>query len=125
MDGGNFYYEDIERRYDELKEKGIGYLGVGIFGGEVGVLIGFFIMLGGDCEVYEKVVFILMKIVVQVGDDLCCVYIGLKGVGYFIKMVYNGIEYVDMQLIVEVYMFLREMLCLLFDEIVFIFEIWN
>lgn len=101
MDGGNSHYEDTERRYDELKEKGIGYLGVGISGGEVGALTGPSIMPGGDRDVYEKAAPILTKIAAQVGDDPCCVYIGPKGAGHFTKMVHNGIEYADMQLIAE------------------------
>ncbi len=81
MDGGNSHYEDTERRYDELKEKGIGYLGVGISGGEIGALTGPSIMPGGDRDVYEKAAPILTKIAAQVGDAPCCVYIGPKGQG--------------------------------------------
>ena len=125
MDGGNSHYEDTERRYDELKEKGIGYLGVGISGGEVGALTGPSIMPGGDRDVYEKAAPILTKIAAQVGDDPCCVYIGPKGAGHFTKMVHNGIEYADMQLIAEAYTFLRETLRLPLDEIASIFETWN
>ncbi|TKC16755.1 decarboxylating NADP(+)-dependent phosphogluconate dehydrogenase [Robertmurraya kyonggiensis] len=125
MDGGNSFYEDTERRYDDLKDKGIGYLGIGVSGGEVGALTGPSIMPGGDKDVYEKVAPILTKIAAQVDGDPCCVYIGPKGAGHFVKMVHNGIEYADMQLIAEAYTFLREKLNLPVEEIADIFETWN
>ncbi|WP_261383291.1 NAD(P)-binding domain-containing protein, partial [Bacillus licheniformis] len=125
MDGGNSHYEDTERRYDSLKAKGIGYLGIGISGGEIGALKGPSIMPGGDRDVYEKAAPILTKIAAQVDGDPCCVYIGPKGAGHFVKMVHNGIEYADMQLIAEAYTFLREKLLLPIDEIADIFDTWN
>ncbi|MGG0717468.1 decarboxylating NADP(+)-dependent phosphogluconate dehydrogenase [Robertmurraya massiliosenegalensis] len=125
MDGGNSHYKDTERRYDALKEKGIGYLGIGISGGEVGALTGPSIMPGGDRDVYEKAAPILTKIAAQVDGNPCCVYIGPKGAGHFVKMVHNGIEYADMQLIAEAYTFLREKLQLSVEEIADVFEEWN
>lgn len=125
MDGGNSHYNETEQRYEQLKEKGIGYLGIGISGGEVGALKGPSIMPGGDQDVYEKAAHILTKIAAQVGDDPCCVYIGPKGSGHFVKMVHNGIEYADMQLIAEAYTFLRDTLRLPLNEIADIFEEWN
>lgn len=125
MDGGNSHYEDTERRYDQLKSQGIGYLGIGISGGEVGALTGPSIMPGGDKDVYEKVAPILTKIAAQVNGDPCCVYIGPKGSGHFVKMVHNGIEYADMQLIAEAYTFLRKRLNLSVSEVADIFETWN
>jgi 6-phosphogluconate dehydrogenase len=125
MDGGNSHYEDTARRYDELKSKGIGYLGVGISGGEVGALNGPSIMPGGDKEAYQKAAPILTKIAAQVDGTPCCTYIGPKGAGHFVKMVHNGIEYADMQLIAEAYTFLRERLQLSVSEIADIFETWN
>lgn len=125
MDGGNSHYEDTALRYDELKARGIGYLGIGISGGEVGALTGPSIMPGGDQDIYEKVAPILTKIAAQVGDDPCCTYIGPKGAGHFVKMVHNGIEYADMQLIAESYSFLRKKLGLSVEEIADIFETWN
>nr|MDH3162121.1 decarboxylating NADP(+)-dependent phosphogluconate dehydrogenase [Bacillus licheniformis] len=125
MDGGNSHYEDTERRYDSLKAKGIGYLGIGISGGEIGALKGPSIMPGGDRDVYEKAAPILTKIAAQVDGDPCCVYIGPKGAGHFVKMVHNGIEYADMRLIAEAYTFLREKLLLPIDEIADIFDTWN
>lgn len=125
MDGGNSHYKDTERRYDELKALGIGYLGIGISGGEVGALTGPSIMPGGDREVYDKVAPILTKIAAQVNDTPCCTYIGPKGAGHFVKMVHNGIEYADMQLIAEAYTFLRKNIGLSVEEIATIFETWN
>jgi 6-phosphogluconate dehydrogenase len=125
MDGGNSFYEDTERRYDELKSKGIGYLGIGVSGGEVGALEGPSIMPGGDKDVYEKAAPILTKIAAQVDNEPCCAYMGPKGAGHFVKMVHNGIEYADMQLIAEAYTFLRERLHFSVNEIADIFETWN
>jgi 6-phosphogluconate dehydrogenase len=125
MDGGNSHYEDTERRYLDLKARGIGYLGSGISGGEVGALTGPSIMPGGDQDVYDKVAPILTKIAAQVDGTPCCVYIGPKGSGHFVKMVHNGIEYADMQLITEAYTFLRDTLLLSVDEIAAVFETWN
>lgn len=125
MDGGNSHYEDTERRYDELKSKGFSYVGIGISGGEVGALKGPSIMPGGDKDAYEKVAPILAKIAAKVNDAPCCTYIGPKGAGHFVKMVHNGIEYADMQLIAEAYTFLREKLHLEVNEIADIFETWN
>ncbi|MGM0860659.1 MAG: decarboxylating NADP(+)-dependent phosphogluconate dehydrogenase [Bacillota bacterium] len=125
MDGGNSHYNETEQRYEHLKEQGIGFLGIGISGGEVGALKGPSIMPGGDQDVYEKAAPILTKIAAQVGDDPCCVYIGPKGSGHFVKMVHNGIEYADMQLIAEAYTFLRDTLRLPLNEIADIFEEWN
>lgn len=125
MDGGNSHYEDTERRYEELKSKGINYLGIGISGGEVGALKGPSIMPGGDKEAYEKVAPILTKIAAQVDNSPCCVYMGPKGSGHFVKMVHNGIEYADMQLITEAYTFLKDRLHLSVHEIADIFDTWN
>lgn len=125
MDGGNSHYEDTERRYNELKSRGIGYLGIGISGGEVGALNGPSIMPGGDKYVYDKVAPILTKIAAQVDNTPCCAYMGPKGSGHFVKMVHNGIEYADMQLIAEAYTFLRKRLDLSVNEIADIFETWN
>ena len=125
MDGGNSNYEDTARRFDYLKAKEIDYLGVGVSGGEEGALKGPSIMPGGDQDVYEKVAPILTKIAAQVEGDPCCVYIGPKGAGHFVKMVHNGIEYADMQLIAEAYTFLRDKLAIPLDEIADIFATWN
>jgi len=125
MDGGNSNYKDTARRFDELRAIGIDYLGIGVSGGEEGALKGPSIMPGGDEQAYEKVAPILTKIAAQVEGNPCCVYIGPKGAGHFVKMVHNGIEYADMQLIAEAYTFLRRRLQLPLDEIADIFETWN
>ncbi|WP_075618782.1 decarboxylating NADP(+)-dependent phosphogluconate dehydrogenase [Paenisporosarcina indica] len=125
MDGGNSYYEDTARRFDELKSKGIDYLGVGVSGGEEGALKGPSMMAGGDREAYEKVAPILTKIAAQVDGTPCCAYMGPKGAGHFVKMVHNGIEYADMQLIAEAYTFLRERLHIPLNEVADIFDTWN
>lgn len=125
MDGGNSHYQDTERRYDELKPHGIGYLGVGVSGGEVGALTGPSIMPGGDLHFYNEVAPILTKIAAKADGEACCTYIGPKGAGHFVKMVHNGIEYADMQLIAEAYTFLRGNLSLSVEEIADIFETWN
>ncbi|MFB5196507.1 decarboxylating NADP(+)-dependent phosphogluconate dehydrogenase [Neobacillus sp. KR4-4] len=125
MDGGNSHYEDTARRYEDLKSKKIEYLGIGISGGEVGALNGPSIMPGGEKDAYEKVAPILTKIAAQVDGTPCCTYIGPKGAGHFVKMVHNGIEYADMQLIAEAYTFLRERLQLSVNEIADTFEKWN
>ncbi|WHY67843.1 decarboxylating NADP(+)-dependent phosphogluconate dehydrogenase [Neobacillus sp. SuZ13] len=125
MDGGNSHYDDTARRFEDLKSKEIEYLGIGISGGEVGALNGPSIMPGGEKDAYDKVAPILTKIAAQVDGIPCCTYIGPKGAGHFVKMVHNGIEYADMQLIAEAYTFLRERLQLTVNEIADIFETWN
>lgn len=125
MDGGNSNYQDTARRYDELKAQGIDYLGIGVSGGEEGALKGPSIMIGGEKEVYDKVAPIFTKIAAQVDGTPCCAYMGPKGAGHFVKMVHNGIEYADMQLIAEAYTFLRNRLHLPLHEIADIFETWN
>jgi len=125
MDGGNSHFEDTKRRFDELKSKGIGYLGIGVSGGEEGALKGPSIMPGGDKEMYDKVAPILTNIAAEVDGMPCCAYMGPDGAGHFVKMVHNGIEYADMQLIAEAYTFLRERLQIPIEEIADIFETWN
>lgn len=126
IDGGNIFFQDIICCNCEFLVEGFNFIGIGVFGGEEGVLKGFFIMFGGQKEVYELVVLILIKIVVVVEDgELCVIYIGVDGVGYYVKMVYNGIEYGDMQLIVEVYFLFKGGLNFINEELVQIFIEWN
>lgn len=125
MDGGNSNYLDTARRFDELSSHGIDYLGIGVSGGEEGALKGPSIMIGGEKEVYDKAASIFTKIAAQVDGTPCCAYMGPKGAGHFVKMVHNGIEYADMQLIAEAYTFLRKRLHLPLHEIADIFEEWN
>lgn len=125
VDGGNVYFFDMICCEKVVCEIGINFVGVGIFGGEEGVFIGFFIMFGGLDELWVMFGLILKFIVVIVEGEFCVMYVGYDGVGYFVKMVYNGIEYVDMQFIVEVYDFIWCGMGKVFVEIVDIFVEWN
>ncbi len=125
MDGGNSLYTDTTRRVREMEEKGIIYLGTGISGGEEGARNGPSIMPGGNKEGWHFVKGILQSITAKVDGEPCCDWIGEEGAGHYVKMVHNGIEYGDMQLICEAYQFLREGLSLSVDEIADIFTQWN
>ncbi|WP_214855195.1 decarboxylating NADP(+)-dependent phosphogluconate dehydrogenase [Exiguobacterium sp. s166] len=125
MDGGNSHFHDTERRFDQLQQHKIEYIGVGVSGGEVGARTGPAIMPGGSKDAYAQVAPILTKIAAKVNGEPCCVYIGPKGAGHFVKMVHNGIEYADMQLIAEAYSFLRVRLGLDVEEIADVFASWN
>lgn len=125
IDGGNSFYKDTIRRYVELQQSGIRFLGTGISGGEEGALMGPAIMPGGSKEAYELVEPLLMSISAKVENDACCTYIGPDGAGHYVKMVHNGIEYSDMQLISEAYFILKKLLGLSVEEIQSIFEEWN
>jgi len=103
IDGGNSYFKDTERRLSDLEKDGLLYIGTGVSGGEEGALLGPSIMPGGHREAYDAVGPILTKIAAQVEDGPCCVYIGPRGAGHYVKMVHNGIEYGIMQLIAETY----------------------
>ncbi len=107
IDGGNAKFTDTIRREAALREKGIHFVGSGISGGEEGALLGPSIMPGGSAESYESLGPILEKISAHVDGDPCCTHIGTDGAGHFVKMVHNGIEYADMQLIAEAYDLLR------------------
>lgn len=107
MDGGNSYFEDDRRRAQLVADQGIHYLAVGVSGGEMGALWGPSIMPSGPKEAYEQVAPILEKIAAQKEGQPCCTYIGPEGSGHYVKMVHNGIEYADMQLIVECYLYLK------------------
>ncbi|MFZ0091951.1 MAG: NADP-dependent phosphogluconate dehydrogenase [Solirubrobacteraceae bacterium] len=108
IDGGNAHYRDTQRRHAALAEKGIYFLGVGVSGGEEGALNGPSIMPGGDREAYdESVKPVFEAIAANVDGTPCCTYVGPDGAGHYVKMVHNGIEYADMQLIAESYDLLR------------------
>lgn len=125
MDGGNSNFNDSNRRYHRLKEAGIHFVSVGVSGGEEGALHGPALMPSGDEKVYQEVAPILEKIAAQVDGKACCGYLGKEGSGHYVKMVHNGIEYADMQLITEAYQFLRERLGLSVEEIATTFREWN
>ncbi|MDR3709755.1 MAG: NADP-dependent phosphogluconate dehydrogenase [Capsulimonadaceae bacterium] len=125
IDGGNSYFTDTQRRERELKEKGILFIGTGVSGGEEGALNGPSIMPGGQPEAYARVEPIFTKIAAQVDGTACCTHIGSDGAGHYVKMVHNGIEYADMQLIAEAYDILRSVLGLSAGEISKVFREWN
>jgi 6-phosphogluconate dehydrogenase len=124
IDGGNSYFEDTNRRELKLKEKGINYLGCGVSGGEEGALNGPSLMPGGVKESYLEVKDMLTAISAKAPDP-CVTYIGPGGSGHFVKMVHNGIEYGDMQLIAEAYSILKEHLKFSNSESAEIFGDWN
>lgn len=125
IDGGNSYFKDTSRRIEELKQKGILYLGVGVSGGEEGALNGPSLMPGGSKEAYDLVKNILLKIAARTEEGPCCIYAGNNSAGHFVKMLHNGIEYAIMQGISEIYDILRKVLKLSSEEIGEIFENWN
>lgn len=125
IDGGNSHYMDTERRFKELSEKGILFLGMGVSGGEYGALHGPSLMPGGSREAYNLVEEILLKIAAKTEDGPCCTYVGERSAGHFVKMVHNGIEYAIMQAIAEVYHIMRSVLNLSLEEMSSIFEEWN
>jgi len=125
IDGGNAYFPDTVRRNKDLQEKGFRFIGTGVSGGEEGALKGPSIMPGGQKDAYELVEPILTAISAKVGDDACCTYIGPDGAGHYVKMVHNGIEYGDMQLICEAYHLLKDVLGVSAEELHEIFSDWN
>ena len=126
IDGGNAYFRDTQRRHAALAQQGIHFLGVGVSGGEEGALKGPSIMPGGDAEPYDdNVKPIFETIAAQVDGTPCCTYVGPDGAGHFVKMVHNGIEYADMQLIAESYDLLRNACGLEVPEIAERFKGWN
>lgn len=125
LDGGNSFFEDTRRRAALLAEKGIHYLGVGISGGEEGARFGPSVMPGGNADAYESVRPILEAIAARAMDEPCCAYIGPDGAGHYVKMVHNGIEYADMQLIAESYLLLKYVGGFNNQELAHIFKSWN
>lgn len=126
IDGGNSFFEDTIRREAYLKEKGLHFFGVGISGGEDGARFGPSIMPGGNQKAYEEIRHILEDICAKAEDGkACCTYIGENGAGHYVKMVHNGIEYADMQLIAEAYLLLKHAGGFDNKEIHQIFEAWN
>ncbi|XP_073306509.1 6-phosphogluconate dehydrogenase, decarboxylating 3, chloroplastic-like [Primulina huaijiensis] len=125
IDGGNEWYENTERRISEVSGKGLLYLGMGVSGGEDGARNGPSLMPGGSHRAYLNIHHILDKVAAQVDDGPCVTYIGEGGSGNFVKMVHNGIEYGDMQLISEAYDVLKNVGGLGNDELAAIFYDWN
>ncbi len=125
IDGGNSLFSDTERRVKALESEGYNFLGTGVSGGEEGALNGPSIMPGGSRAAFDLVKPIFMKIAAQVDGTPCCAYIGEGGAGHYVKMVHNGIEYADMQLIAEAYDLLKNVLGMPNDEIGEVFSQWN
>ncbi|NCO75112.1 MAG: decarboxylating NADP(+)-dependent phosphogluconate dehydrogenase [Cyanobacteria bacterium] len=125
IDGGNSLYEDTERRTNELEATGLGFMGMGVSGGEEGALNGPSLMPGGTQAAYHELEPILTKIAAQVDDGACVTYIGPRGAGHYVKMVHNGIEYGDMQLIAEAYDLLKNGLGLSNEKLGEVFTDWN
>ena len=125
IDGGNSFFMDTRRRAAALEARGLMFLGTGISGGEEGALHGPSIMPGGRREAYERVRPIFEAIAAVVDGTPCCAYIGPDGAGHFVKMVHNGIEYADIQLIAETYDLLRQGLGLSASELSGVFARWN
>jgi 6-phosphogluconate dehydrogenase len=125
IDGGNSFFEDTRRRCKELEDRGFRYLGTGVSGGEEGALKGPSIMPGGTAEAYHQVEQVLTSIAADVGGSPCCTYIGADGAGHYVKMVHNGIEYADIQLIAESYDLMGQALGLGPAEQAAIFREWN
>ncbi|MGA4988319.1 NADP-dependent phosphogluconate dehydrogenase [Nonomuraea bangladeshensis] len=125
VDGGNAHYADTRRREAALRERGLHFVGTGISGGEEGALLGPSIMPGGSAESWEALGPILQDIAAKVDGVPCCVHVGPDGAGHFVKMVHNGIEYSDMQLIAESYDLLRQALGVTPSELAGVFREWN
>ncbi|MFT7235919.1 MAG: 6-phosphogluconate dehydrogenase [Methylophagaceae bacterium] len=125
IDGGNSLYNDSDRRTYELSQKGILFIGSGVSGGEEGARHGPSIMPGGNKAAWPAVKPIFQAISAQVDGEPCCDWVGNAGAGHYVKMVHNGIEYGDMQLICEAYQLMREGLGMSGDQIQTVFGEWN
>ena len=125
IDGGNSHYPDSTRRTRELRQLGLRFIGAGISGGEEGARHGPSIMPGGDPEVWPLVRDIFQAIAAQVEGEPCCRWVGPDGAGHFVKMVHNGIEYGDMQLIAEAYALMDRALGMDHDAMAAVFADWN
>jgi 6-phosphogluconate dehydrogenase len=126
IDGGNSHFPDTTRRTQYLESKGLLYIGTGVSGGEEGALKGPSIMPGGSPAAWPEVKPIFQAIAAKVSDGTsCCDWVGENGAGHFVKMVHNGIEYGDMQLITEAYLIMRDLLGMTADEMHDVFAEWN
>ncbi len=125
VDGGNEFFLNTVRRGEELKAAGLRFVGMGVSGGEEGARHGPSLMPGGERSSYDDLAPILTKIAAQVDDGPCVDYMGPGGAGHYVKMVHNGIEYGDMQLIAEAYDLLHTLGGLSGDELADVFDEWN
>ena len=126
IDGGNSHFPDTNRRTKYVEDKGLLYIGTGVSGGEEGALLGPSIMPGGSKEAWEHVQPIFQAVSAKVEDGTpCCDWVGENGAGHFVKMIHNGIEYGDMQLISEAYFIMKNLLGMSADEMYEVFKEWN
>jgi 6-phosphogluconate dehydrogenase len=126
IDGGNSHYPDTIRRTEYVESKGLLYIGTGVSGGEEGALLGPSMMPGGSRPAWEEIKPIFQKIAARVEDGTpCCDWVGDDGAGHFVKMVHNGIEYGDMQIITEAYQVMKDLLGMSHDEMHEVFAEWN
>src|SRR5213592_1158859 len=125
IDGGNSLFTDTQRRCKDLEGRGIHFVGCGVSGGEEGALKGPSLMPGGSRESWEIIAPIFRKIAAQVDGEPCCRYMGPDGAGHYVKMVHNGIEYGDIQLICEAYAILKDILEMQAPELADVFAEWN
>ncbi|HKQ52514.1 MAG TPA: NAD(P)-binding domain-containing protein, partial [Pyrinomonadaceae bacterium] len=125
IDGGNSWFEDTQRREAALRAENLRFIGSGVSGGEEGALHGPSLMPGGAREAYEEIKPVWEAIAAKTEDGPCTTYVGPDGAGHFVKMVHNGIEYGDMQLIAEAYDILRRVLGMQADELADTFAEWN
>ena len=126
IDGGNTHFPDTNRRTAYVESKGLLFIGTGVSGGEEGALLGPSIMPGGSIAAWPEVKPIFQAIAAKVDDGTpCCDWVGENGAGHFVKMVHNGIEYGDMQLICEAYHLMKSLLGMSADEMHLVFREWN
>ena len=125
IDGGNSLFTDTARRYEACEAKKIRFVGMGVSGGEEGALEGPSMMPGGDREAWDRIAPMLTKMAAQVDGTPCCTYIGPQGAGHYVKMVHNGIEYADMQLIAEAYDLMKSVYGLDASAMADIFQTWK
>ncbi|HZZ21432.1 MAG TPA: NADP-dependent phosphogluconate dehydrogenase [Roseiarcus sp.] len=125
IDGGNSLFTDTARRYEACEAKKIRFVGMGVSGGEEGALEGPSMMPGGDREAWDRIAPMLTKMAAQVDGVPCCTYIGPQGAGHYVKMVHNGIEYADMQLIAEAYDLMKSVYGLDAGAMADIFQTWK
>ena len=125
IDGGNTFYKDSIERYERMKDSGINFIGTGVSGGEEGALNGPSIMAGGSKTAYDHIEPLVKAIAAQVDGEPCAAYTGPDGSGHYVKMVHNGIEYGDMQLISEIYFILKNVLKMDGEELHDVFSTWN
>jgi len=125
IDGGNSFFKDTERRSEMLEDEGILYIGTGVSGGEYGALHGPSIMPGGPREAYDRVAPIFEDIAARADGEPCVAYMGPRGAGHYVKMVHNGIEYGDMELISESYFIMKHLLGMTNEEMSDVFAAWD